>query len=165
MALGSAGSSGRRLTRRGHFCAQKFLSTPQSRTGRVHRPAALVNGPEASFGKVFDNGNAATPGPLEGSGEQAAADPEGSAGPWTVFRYKRRPRRPAQPVLSSSTWRPKAGQDHVHTTLDTELLSGFSEDGFGTTPEATNPDWGTEISNLASGRSPCGGKAKIPGVA
>ena len=50
----------------------------------MHRPAELVNVPEASYGKVFDNGNAAAPGPLEGSGEQAVADPEGSAGPWTV---------------------------------------------------------------------------------
>ena len=74
---------------------REVLSTPQSRTGRVHRPAELVNIPEASYGKVFDNGNAAAPGPLEGSGEQAAAVPEGSEGPWTVFRYKRRPRRPA----------------------------------------------------------------------
>ena len=140
-----------RYYQRGHFCAREVLSTPQSRTGRVHRPAELVNVPEASYGKVFDNGNAAAPGPLEGSGEQAAADPEGSAGPWTVFRYKRRPRRPAQPVLSSSTRHPKAGQDHVHSTLDAELFfSGFSEDGFGTKPEATNQDWGTEISGLAS---------------
>ena len=109
-----------------------------------------MNVPEASYGKVFDHGNAAAPGPLEGSGEQAAAVPEGSEGPWTVFRYKRRPRRPAQPVLSSSTRHPKAGQDHVHTTLDAELLSGFSEDSFGTKSEATNQDWGIEFSGLAS---------------
>ena len=55
--------------------AREVLSTPQSRTGRVHRSAELMNVPEAFNGKVFDHGMRPLLAPWRGLGNRPRPSP------------------------------------------------------------------------------------------
>ena len=133
---------GRRCAKRGHCREQEAAAAPKPRDGLVHRQAGPVHNLEALLGSSFEDGILAASGPLEGSENQARVAHKGSGSPWTVFRVKRRLRRPAQPVLSSSPKWPQAEQDLAHMALDSAQPRGLGEDGCGRVFEETQSSSG-----------------------